>query len=50
MDYSGIMISEPQTEEGITKVSWLSADDISGIKGLAWMSLADLINTYILKV
>jgi 8-oxo-dGTP pyrophosphatase MutT (NUDIX family) len=50
MEYSGKMISEPQTEEGITKVEWMSPDEISQIKGLAWLSLADLINTYILRI
>ncbi|MGD0581947.1 MAG: NUDIX domain-containing protein [Bacteroidales bacterium] len=50
MEYSGEMISDPQTEEGITKVEWMSPDEISVIKGLAWMSLAELINTSILRV
>ena len=50
MDYSGDMIYEPQTEEGITKVAWLSADEISRIKDVAWLSLADLINTSILRI
>jgi 8-oxo-dGTP pyrophosphatase MutT (NUDIX family) len=49
MDYSGRMISEPQTEEGITRVEWMSPDEISIIKGLAWLSLADLINNSILR-
>lgn len=50
MKYSGKMITEPQTDEGITKVAWLSPDEISSIKGLAWLSLEDLINTSILRV
>jgi 8-oxo-dGTP pyrophosphatase MutT (NUDIX family) len=50
MSYSGEMISNPQSEEGITKVEWMSADEISNIKDLAWLSLADLINTFVLRV
>jgi 8-oxo-dGTP pyrophosphatase MutT (NUDIX family) len=50
MSYSGDMICDPQTEEGITKVEWMSADEISKKKVLAWLSLADLINTSILRV
>ncbi len=49
MDYDGIMITEPQLEEGITKVEWLSADELSKIKGSAWLSLMDLINSSILR-
>jgi len=49
MSYSGDMICDPQTEEGITKVEWMSADEISKKKDLAWLSLADLINTSILR-
>jgi hypothetical protein len=49
MSYSGKMISDPQTEEGITKVEWMSADEISSIKDVAWLSLADLINTSVLR-
>jgi len=49
MDYSGIMVLEPQINEGITKVEWLSADELSKIKSTAWLSLMDLINSSILR-
>ena len=49
MNYDGKMITEPQTEEGITKVEWLSPDDLNQIKGSAWLSLMDLINSSILR-
>ena len=49
MSYNGIMVTEPQVSEGITKVEWLSPDEISKIKKSAWLSLMDLINTSILK-
>ncbi len=32
MEYDGIMVTEPQSSEGITKVEWFSADEISKIK------------------
>lgn len=50
MDYDGTMLLEPQINEGITKVEWLSPDELSKIKSTAWLSLMDLINTSILKV
>jgi 8-oxo-dGTP pyrophosphatase MutT (NUDIX family) len=49
MEYDGIMVIEPQTEEGITRVEWLLPDELSRIKDNAWLSLMDLINTSILK-
>ncbi len=49
MDYSGTMALEPQINEGITKVEWLSPDEISKIKSTAWLSLMDLINSSILR-
>ena len=45
MKYDGTMIIEPQVEEGITKVEWLSPDELSMIKRDAWLSLMDVINT-----
>jgi len=50
MEYEGPMITEPQFDEGITKVEWLSPDELSKIKGSAWLSLMDLINGSILSV
>ena len=50
MSYKGIMVTKPLTSEGITKVEWLSPDEISKIRESAWLSLMDLINTSILKV
>ena len=44
MEYSGKMMTEPQIKEGITKVEWLLPEEISKIKGTAWLSLMDLIN------
>jgi 8-oxo-dGTP pyrophosphatase MutT (NUDIX family) len=50
MKYEGPMITEPQINEGITKVEWLSPDELSKIKGSAWLSLMDLMNTSILRI
>jgi 8-oxo-dGTP pyrophosphatase MutT (NUDIX family) len=50
MKYEGPMITQPQVKEGITKVEWLSPDELSQIKGSAWLSLMDLINNSILRV
>lgn len=50
MDYDGDMITEPQINEGISKVEWLSPDELSKIKSSAWQSLMDLINTSILRI
>ncbi|HEX2920677.1 MAG TPA: NUDIX domain-containing protein [Bacteroidales bacterium] len=49
MRYNGEMIREPQTEEGITRAEWLLPDELSIIKGNAWLSIMDLINVSILK-
>ncbi len=49
MRYEGEMITEPQINEGITKVEWLSPDELSRIKSTAWLSLMDMINNSILK-
>ena len=49
MDYNGVMVTEPQLKEGITRVEWLFPDEISKIKGSAWHSLMDMIYTSILK-
>jgi 8-oxo-dGTP pyrophosphatase MutT (NUDIX family) len=49
MSYDGEMISEPQKEEGITKVEWLFPDEINSIKTTAWLSLMDIINCSVLR-
>lgn len=49
MKYDGEMITEPQGEEGISAVEWLFPDELSKLKGRAWLSLTDLINTAIMK-
>ena len=49
MKYNGEMVTEPQVKEGITSVEWLLPDEISKIKGTAWLSLMDMINTSIFK-
>ncbi|MBS1232275.1 MAG: pyrophosphohydrolase including oxidative damage repair enzyme [Bacteroidetes bacterium] len=49
MEYDGVMVTEPQIREGITKVEWLSPDELNKIKGTAWLSLMDLINTSVLR-
>jgi 8-oxo-dGTP pyrophosphatase MutT (NUDIX family) len=49
MEYDGEMVTEPQIKEGITKVEWLSPDELNKIKGTAWLSLMDLINTSVLR-
>jgi 8-oxo-dGTP pyrophosphatase MutT (NUDIX family) len=50
MKYDGPMITDPQINEGITSVEWLSPGELSKIKKSAWLSLMDLINTSILKI
>jgi len=50
MEYDGTMLIEPQFEEGITKVEWLSPDELSKIKRDAWLSLMDVINTSVLRI
>ena len=50
MSYNGIMVTEPQFSEGITKVEWLSPDEISSIKKSAWLSLMDVIYSEILRI
>ena len=49
MEYKGKMVTEPQIKEGITGVEWLLPEDISKIKGTAWLSLMDLINLSVFK-
>ena len=49
MHYEGLMITEPQIKEGITRVEWLLPDEISRIKSSAWLSLMDLINSSVFK-
>ena len=39
MQYDGEMITEPQADEGITKVEWLFPDELNRIKSSAWLSL-----------
>ncbi len=50
MEYDGIMVTIPQSSEGITKVEWLSANEISKIKSSAWLSLMDVIYSEILRI
>jgi 8-oxo-dGTP pyrophosphatase MutT (NUDIX family) len=49
MQYDGKMVTEPQTDEGITKVEWLFPDELNKIKSGAWLSLMDLINSSVLR-
>jgi hypothetical protein len=49
MQYSGEMVTEPQLEEGITRVEWLFPDELNSIKSSAWLSLMDLINCSVLR-
>ena len=49
MKYDGEMVTKPQTSEGITKVEWLSPDELNKIKDSAWLSLMDMINSSILS-
>ncbi len=49
MSYAGEMITEPQSEEGITNVIWLLPDELNTIKKSAWLSLMDLINSNVLS-
>jgi len=43
------ILPKPQADEGITRVEWLAADEISMIKSSAWFSLTDLINSTLLN-
>lgn len=49
MKYDGEMIKVPQTEEGITRVEWFLPDELSQLKGSAWLSLMDMINLSIFR-
>jgi len=49
MSYDGEMVTAPQIKEGITRVEWLLPEEISKIKGTAWLSLMDMINISIFK-
>jgi 8-oxo-dGTP pyrophosphatase MutT (NUDIX family) len=49
MQFDGAMITEPQTDEGITKVEWLLPDELNKIKSSAWLSLMDIINSSVLR-
>jgi hypothetical protein len=49
MKYDGPMVTEPQLEEGITRIQWLHPDELNNIKGNAWLSLMDVINTSVLR-
>jgi 8-oxo-dGTP pyrophosphatase MutT (NUDIX family) len=49
MQYEGDMVTEPQQDEGITKVEWLFPDELNSIKTSAWLSLMDLINDSVLR-
>jgi 8-oxo-dGTP pyrophosphatase MutT (NUDIX family) len=49
MSYDGEMLTEPQVEEGITKVQWLLPDELNSIKADAWLSLMEIINCSILR-
>ena len=50
MEYNGNMLTKPQSSEGITKVEWLLADEISKIKSSTWLSLMDVIYSEILRI
>jgi 8-oxo-dGTP pyrophosphatase MutT (NUDIX family) len=50
MNYDGAMMSEPEADEGITKVEWLLPDEINKIKSGAWLSLADMIYSSVLRI
>jgi 8-oxo-dGTP pyrophosphatase MutT (NUDIX family) len=50
MEYGGEMVTDPQVEEGITKVEWLWPEELSKIRGTAWLSLMDMINSSVLKI
>ena len=50
MKYDGEMITEPQTEEGITKAEWLLPDEFNNLKKSAWYSLMDILNSSVLRV
>jgi 8-oxo-dGTP pyrophosphatase MutT (NUDIX family) len=49
MQYDGDMVTEPQTDEGITKVEWLFPDELNKIKSSAWLSLMEVINSSVLR-
>ena len=49
MGYDGEMITNPQTEEGITSVKWFLPEEFSNLKSSAWLSLMDILNSSVLK-
>ena len=49
MGYDGVKVSQPQTDEGITKVEWLLPDELNNLKTNAWLSLMEVINSSVLK-
>jgi len=49
MGYDGEMITNPQTEEGITNVKWLLPEELNDLKSSVWFSLMDLLNSSVLK-
>ena len=49
MGYDGKMITQPQADEGITKVEWLLPEELSRIKTNAWLSLMEVINSSVFK-
>ncbi len=49
MKYEGEMITNPQLDEGITKVEWLFPDELNVLKSNAWLSLMDMINDSVLR-
>lgn len=49
MKYDGEMITRPEEDEGITRVEWLFPEELTKIRGKAWLSLMDLINMTLLR-
>ena len=49
MGYAGEMITQPQTEEGISSVKWLLPEEFNNLKNLTWLSLMDMLNASVLK-
>jgi len=49
MGYAGEMITNPQTEEGITSVKWLLPEEFNNLKSLVWHSLTDMLISSVLK-
>jgi 8-oxo-dGTP pyrophosphatase MutT (NUDIX family) len=50
MKYDGEEVLVPQTEEGITKVSWIKKTELNQVFENTYLSIAEVLNTYLSKM